>query len=281
MAMNGCLQQTLQSINKITRRNKRGPFLYNKNIIIDYRDVSKIYAQDEEPSVKNISLSIQQGESLILIGSSGSGKTTLLKMLNGLEKPTSGTIYIKEKNINDYNMKKLRRTFFSYVFQKIGLFPHMTIEKNIELVLRINRIPQETWTKKIEDLLKLMHLDPLTYLNRYPDQLSGGEQQRIGVARALATDSECMLMDEPFGALDAVTRCELQDEILNLKKELKKTIIFVTHDISEAFKLGDRIAVMQKGKLEQVGTKEDLIHSPKTPFVEQLVQAANIGQHFV
>lgn len=202
-------------------------------------------------------------------------------MLNGLEKATSGTIYIKEKNINDYNMKKLRRTFFSYVFQKIGLFPHMTIEENIEIVLRINRIPQEGWTKKIEALLKLMHLDPLTYLNRYPDQLSGGEQQRIGVARALATDSECLLMDEPFGALDAVTRCELQDEILNLKKELKKTIIFVTHDISEAFKLGDRIAVMQKGKLEQVGTKEDLIHSPKTPFVEQLVQTSNIGQHFV
>ena len=192
-------------------------------------------------------------------------------MLNGLEKPTSGMIYIKEKNINDYNINELRRTFFAYVFQRIGLFPHMTIEKNIEIVLRINKIPQNSWAKRIEALLELMHLNPLTYLDRYPDQLSGGEQQRIGVARALATDSECLLMDEPFGALDAVTRCELQDEILNLKKELKKTIIFVTHDIAEAFKLGDRIAVMQNGRIEQIGKKEDLIHSPQTPFVEQLV----------
>lgn len=198
-------------------------------------------------------------------------------MLNGLEKPTSGTIYIKGKNINDYHMTELRRTFFAYVFQKIGLFPHMTIGKNIEIVLRINKIPRHTWTQRIEDLLELMHLNPLTYLDRYPHQLSGGEQQRIGVARALATNSECLLMDEPFGALDAVTRCELQDEILNLKKELNKTIIFVTHDISEAFKIGDRIAVMQKGKLEQIGVKEDLIHSPKTPFVEQLVRFMTTG----
>ena len=119
-------------------------------------------------------------------------------MLNGLEKPTSGMIYIKEKNINDYNINELRRTFFAYVFQRIGLFPHMTIEKNIEIVLRINKIPQNSWAKRIEALLELMHLNPLTYLDRYPDQLSGGEQQRIGVARALATDSECLLMDEPF-----------------------------------------------------------------------------------
>lgn len=193
-------------------------------------------------------------------------------MLNGLEKPTSGSIYIKGKNIQEYNITELRRTFFAYVFQKNGLFPHMTIEKNLEIVLRINQIPRNSWAKRIEDLLALMHLNPVTYLDRYPHQLSGGEQQRIGVARALATDSECLLMDEPFAALDAVTRCELQDELLNLKKELKKTIIFVTHDIAEAFKLGDRIAVMQKGKLEQIGKKEELIHFPQSPFVEQLVQ---------
>lgn len=192
--------------------------------------------------------------------------------MNGLEKPSSGTIYIKGKNLNTYNINLLRRTFFAYVFQKVGLFPHMTIRENIEIVLRINRIPRYSWEKRIEDLLVLMRLDPSLYLDRYPHQLSGGEQQRIGIARALSTDSECLLMDEPFAAMDALTRCELQDEILHLKKELKKTIIFVTHDIAEAFKLGDRIAVMQKGQLEQVGRKEELLRAPLSPFVEQLVQ---------
>jgi osmoprotectant transport system ATP-binding protein len=224
------------------------------------------------PSVNNISLTIEQGEGLVIIGSSGSGKTTILKMLNRLEDPTSGTIFIKKKNITDYNINELRRTFFGYVFQKVGLFPHMTVQKNIEIVLRINKIPSSSWLQRVSELLELMHLNPSVYLDRYPDQLSGGEQQRIGVARALAIDSECLLMDEPFGALDAVTRCELQDELLNLKKELKKTIIVVTHDISEAFKLGDRIAVMQKGNMDQIGTKEQLLTSPQTPFVEQLVQ---------
>jgi osmoprotectant transport system ATP-binding protein len=224
------------------------------------------------PSVNNISLTIEQGEGLVIIGSSGSGKTTILKMLNRLEDPTSGTIFIKKKNITDYNINELRRTFFGYVFQKVGLFPHMTVQKNIEIVLRINKIPSSSWLQRVSELLELMHLNPSVYLDRYPDQLSGGEQQRIGVARALAIDSECLLMDEPFGALDAVTRCELQDELLNLKKELKKTIIVVTHDISEAFKLGDRIAVMQKGSMDQIGTKEQLLTSPQTPFVEQLVQ---------
>lgn len=229
---------------------------------------------NEMPSVNNISLTIEQGEGLVIIGSSGSGKTTILKMLNRLEDPTSGTIFIKKKNITDYNINELRRTFFGYVFQKAGLFPHMTVQKNIEIVLRINKIPSNSWLQRVSELLELMHLNPSVYLDRYPDQLSGGEQQRIGVARALAIDSECLLMDEPFGALDAVTRCELQDELLNLKKELKKTIIFVTHDISEAFKLGDRIAVMQKGNMDQIGTKEQLLTSPQTPFVEQLVRTS-------
>lgn len=222
-----------------------------------------------------MSLTLDQGESLVIIGSSGSGKTTVLKLLNGLEEPSSGTILIKTKDIKTYNINELRRSFFGYVFQKPGLFPHMTVQQNIEIVLRINKKPPESWAQKVGGLLELMHLDPSVYLDRYPDQLSGGEQQRIGVARALAIDSECLLMDEPFGALDAVARCELQDEILNLKKTLQKTIIFVTHDISEAFKLGDRIAVMQKGSIDQIGVKEDLLHAPQTAFVEQLVQTAH------
>ncbi len=209
----------------------------------------------------------------MLIGSSGGGKTTLLKLLNGLEKPTSGTILIWGKDIQTYNIYELRRSFFGYVFQKIGLFPHMTVSENIDIVLRLNKKNAEYRKKKVWKLLEFMHLDPRAYLDRYPDQLSGGEQQRVGVARALAMDSECLLMDEPFGALDAVTRCELQAAILRLKKELNKTIIFVTHDISEAFKLGDRIVVMQEGLIEQIGTKEDLTTSPQTSFVQQLVNS--------
>ncbi len=193
-------------------------------------------------------------------------------MLNGLEKPTSGSILINDKNIESYNIKALRRTFFGYVFQKVGLFPHMTVKENIDIVLRLTKMPTPLREEKINTLLECLHLHPQIYLNRFPDQLSGGEQQRIGVARALATNSECLLMDEPFGALDAVTRCELQDEILRLKEALKKTIIFVTHDVSEAFKLGDRIAVMNEGNIEQMGTKEQLCASPKTLFVEQLIQ---------
>lgn len=193
-------------------------------------------------------------------------------MLNGLEKPTSGTIFIKGNPIESYNIKDLRRTFFGYVFQKIGLFPHMTVRRNIEIVLQLAKVPSDSPMKKVRELLEFMHLNAEVYLDRYPDQLSGGEQQRVGVARALATDSECLLMDEPFGALDAVTRCELQDEILRIKEKYNKTFVFITHDISEAFKLGNRIAVMQDGYIEQIGTKDQLCQTPKTPFVKQLVQ---------
>lgn len=235
--------------------------------------MSKVYPGEDRPSVNDVSLNIEEGESLAFIGSSGSGKTTLLKMLNGLEKPTSGSIIINGKSIEDYNIRELRHTFFGYVFQKIGLFPHMTVKENIEIVLYLDKRTPEFRHNKARELLNFMHLNPDIYLDRYPDQLSGGEQQRVGVARALATDTNCLLMDEPFGALDAVTRNELQDEILSLKKELKKTIIFVTHDVAEAFKIGDRIAVMTTGKIEQVGTKEQLYKTPKTPFVEQLVHA--------
>lgn len=240
--------------------------------IIELINISKFYIGNEKPGVNNICLKIERGEVLVLVGSSGSGKTTLLKILNGLEEPTSGTVLINGKNIKTYNVNNLRRSFFGYVFQKVGLFPHMTVKENIDIVLRLDHKPISFREKKIRELLEFMRLNPDIYCNRYTNQLSGGEQQRVGVARALATDSECLLMDEPFGALDAVTRCELQDEILQLKENLKKTIIFVTHDISEAFKLGDRIGVMQNGKIEQLGTKEQLCAFPKTSFVKQLMQ---------
>jgi osmoprotectant transport system ATP-binding protein len=222
---------------------------------------------------------LARGEILVLIGSSGCGKTTLLKLMNGLEEPTSGSVLIKGKDIKAYNIVELRRTFFGYVFQKIGLFPHMTILENLNIVLKISKKPPQFRETRIHELLDFMGLDPSIYLDRYPSQLSGGEQQRVGVARALATDTECLLMDEPFGALDALTRLSLQDEILRLKHNLKKTIVFVNHDVVEAFKLGDRIAVLQHGKTEQLGTKEELIQSPKTPFIQQMVSAGLRGLH--
>lgn len=240
--------------------------------LIELKKISKIYTDRDIPSINNLSLTIQEGESLVIIGSSGSGKTTLLKLLNGLEEPTSGSIYIKGKDIKSYDILDLRRTFYGYVFQKVGLFPHMTVKENIGIVLRLTKKPSKFCDERVRELLEFIRLSPDLYLDRYPDELSGGEQQRVGVARALATDSECLLMDEPFGALDAVTRCELQDEIIRLKEKFKKTIVFITHDISEAFKLGDRIAVMQEGRIEQISSKEKLYGFPKTPFVEQLVQ---------
>ena len=244
--------------------------------IIQFINVSKFYEGHKTADVSSISFHINQGECFVLIGSSGSGKTTILKMLNRLEEPTSGVILIKNKDIKSYKIHELRRNFFGYVFQKIGLFPHMTAKENIEIILRITKKQKHTHKKRIYELLELMHLDPKVYGDRYPDHLSGGEQQRIGIARALATEAECLLMDEPFGALDAVTRSELQDELLRFKQNFKKTIIFVTHDIMEAFKIGDRIAVMKDGKIDQIGTKEELCRSPRTFFVQNLIK---MGMH--
>ncbi|MDQ2995363.1 MAG: ABC transporter ATP-binding protein [Pseudomonadota bacterium] len=248
-------------------------------IIIELINVSKTFAKEVRPSVDNISITINKGEILVLIGSSGSGKSTLLKLINGLEQPSMGTVLINGNDITSCNTLELRRTFFSYVFQKVGLFPHMTVQQNINVVMKFAKKSPEFRSKRILELLDFVQLDPSIYLHRYPSQLSGGEQQRVGVARALATDSECMLMDEPFGALDALTRNDLQKEILLLRDNFNKTIIFVTHDIAEAFKLGDRIAVLQQGKLEQIGTKEELCRSPKTSFVEQMVNAGLGDRH--
>ena len=235
-------------------------------------DVTKIYKQGEGPSVDRVCLTIKTGETIVLLGSSGAGKTTLLKMINRLVLPTHGCIKINDRDVKSYVVEELRRSI-GYVFQSPGLFPHMTVEENITIVLRLMGRPLKERKERARELLEFIHLDPDTYSNRYPEELSGGEGQRVGVGRALAADPEFLLMDEAFGALDAITREALQDEILHLKSVLKKTIVFVTHDINEAFKIGDRIAVMHQGKLEQVGTKEDLTQHPKTSFVKQLVEA--------
>ncbi len=205
----------------------------------------------------------------MLLGSSGSGKTTTLKMINRLIEPTKGFIKINGTKTSELNPVELRRSI-GYVFQGIGLFPHMTVRKNLEIIPRLLGWPKKKRHKRAMELLEIVGLEPENYSDRLPDELSGGEQQRIGVARALASNPTCMLMDEPFGALDALTRDALQQELLSLKKQLKKTIVFVTHDIFEALTLGDKIAILHKGFLEQTGTKEEILSNPQTDFVRNL-----------
>ncbi|MFQ6104898.1 MAG: ABC transporter ATP-binding protein [Candidatus Glassbacteria bacterium] len=234
-------------------------------------DVSKSFNQDSTYAVRNLSLEIADGETIVLLGSSGCGKTTTLKMINRLTEPSSGEIEIDGRNILDRDQVELRRSI-GYVFQGIGLFPHMTIEENVSIVLRLLGIPQTKRRDRARELLSLVNLDPDTYAKTFPRQLSGGQQQRVGVARALAANPTYLLMDEPFGALDAITRDTLQQELLALKERLQKTIVFVTHDIFEAFILADRIAIMHEGRLEQVGRKEEIIQQPATSFVRGLFE---------
>jgi osmoprotectant transport system ATP-binding protein len=220
-------------------------------------------------AVKDLSLSVDRGETLVLLGSSGCGKTTILKMINRLIEPTQGTIEVGGKNVMDYNPVNLRRQI-GYVFQGIGLFPHMTIEQNVEIVPRLLGWSIRSRQKRMRELLDLVGLPAESFVQRFPDELSGGQQQRVGVARALAANPTYLLMDEPFGALDALTREALQQELLNLKKQLKKTIVFVTHDLHEALLIGDRIAILHEGNLEQIGTKKDILDTPATQFVKDL-----------
>ena len=212
---------------------------------------------------------MDDGETLVLLGSSGCGKTTTLKMINRLIEASEGVIEVGGKDIIDQDPVELRR-LIGYVFQGIGLFPHMTIEQNIELVPRLLGWNQKRRHERTIELLELMGLPPEDYTGRFPDELSGGQQQRIGVARALAADPAYLLMDEPFGALDALSREILQRELMNLKKRLQKTIVFVTHDIFEALLIADRIAILHNGNLQQIGTKREVLKEPSTEFVRDL-----------
>lgn len=239
--------------------------------MIKLSHISKTFDDDENFIVKDLSLHIETGETLVLLGSSGCGKTTTLKMINRLVEPTSGEIEINAKNIKLLDPVLLRRSI-GYVFQGIGLFPHMTVEENISIVLRLEKKSVTARKKRAHELLNLINLNPDEYAERLPEALSGGQRQRVGVARALASDPEILLMDEPFGALDAITRENLQNELVNLKKKLQKTIVFVTHDILEAFRIGDRIAIMDKGVLQQVGSKKEILEMPATGFVKELLQ---------
>jgi osmoprotectant transport system ATP-binding protein len=236
-------------------------------IVLDH--VSKSFHNQGQFAVVDVSLTVREGETLVLLGSSGSGKTTLLKLINRLLECTAGTIEVDGTDIATLDPIVLRRRI-GYVFQGIGLFPHMTVEENVAMVPRLLGWPPRRRRECAHDMLQTLGLDPKVFAGRYPDELSGGQQQRVGVGRALASEPSYLLMDEPFGALDALTRVALQQELLALKQRLNKTIVFVTHDIFEALTLGDRIAVMDAGRLQQIGTKEEILRQPATDFVREL-----------
>lgn len=237
-------------------------------IIIRFDHVSKEY--EGHTVLQDFSLDVAKGEFITVIGSSGSGKTTMLKMINGLLTPSRGIIYVDDKDISKENQTLLRRNI-GYVIQGIGLFPHMSVRKNIAYVPELlNKRDKLRTARAVERLIKVVGLEQ-EMLERYPAELSGGQRQRVGIARSLAANPEILLMDEPFGAVDEITRKMLQMEIARIHQELGVTIIFITHDIKEALKLGTRVLVMNNGKIEQIGTPEEIKNHPATDFVKELV----------
>lgn len=237
--------------------------------MIVFENVSKKYDK-ERFAVKSLDLEIKKGELFVIIGPSGCGKTTLLKMINRLIHLTEGTIRIEGKRISDYNLHELRWNI-GYVLQQIALFPHMTIEENIAVVPELKKWNREQIQHRIGELLDMVGLEADQYRHRKPHELSGGQQQRVGVIRALAADPEVILMDEPFSALDPLSRTKLQDELLELQRTIKKTIVFVSHDMQEALKLGDRICVMKDGEIVQLGTPQEIIQNPENDFVKEFM----------
>ena len=236
--------------------------------MVKFKNVVKTYGN--LVAVKNLDLEIPEGELVVLIGPSGCGKTTTLKMVNRLIEPTSGSIFIRDRNVMDLNPVALRREI-GYVIQQIGLFPNMTIEQNIDVVPRLLGWPAEKRKRRVYELLEMVGMEPDIYAPRYPNELSGGQQQRIGVLRALAAEPPLILMDEPFGALDPIARESLQDELKSLHSRLNKTTIFVTHDMDEALKLADRVVVMNQGEVVQVATPETLLRKPANDFVASFI----------
>ena len=239
--------------------------------MIKLEHVGKTFADGTE-AVKDLTLEIEKGEFCVFLGPSGCGKTTSLKMINRLIPPTTGKIYVNGVDTEKLNPNELRRGI-GYAIQNIGLFPHRTVGENIATVPMLLGWPKEKRRRRAEELLDLVGLPPDTFIDRYPSELSGGQQQRVGVARCLGADPPVLLMDEPFGAIDPITRSKLQDEFLKIQSKLKKTIVFVTHDINEAIKLADRIALMRDGRLVQYADPATLLNSPKDEFVRDFVGA--------
>ncbi|MGB3493072.1 MAG: ABC transporter ATP-binding protein [Elainellaceae cyanobacterium] len=237
---------------------------------IRFDAVSLTFPRASRPAVNQCSVEIQEGQLVVLLGPSGCGKTTLLKMVNRLYEPTSGEILLNETPIQRIPATKLRQQI-GYVIQQSGLFPHMTVAQNVGVVPKLLGWSKQKIAARVDELLELIGLPPQDYRDRHPAQLSGGQQQRIGLARALAADPKVMLMDEPFGALDAITRTALQNEILRLQRQLKKTILFVSHDVEEALRLADKILVMRAGQIVQYDSPFQILTNPANDFVRDLL----------
>lgn len=234
--------------------------------MIELQNITKIYPGDIR-AVDNVSFKVRKGEVLGLIGKSGCGKTTTLKMINRLIEPTGGKVLVNGENVLEKNPQELRLSI-GYVIQHIGLFPHLTVRENLETVPKLLNWPEEKLQKRCLELMELISLDADEFLSKMPDQLSGGQQQRIGLARALAADPPVVLLDEPFGALDPITRENIREEFTQLQARIQKTMVMVTHDIFEAFELCDRICLLNEGKLQQVGKPAELLFNPESDFVK-------------
>jgi len=248
-------------------------------IAIEFQHVSKQFKNAKTNAINRIDLSIQEGEFITIVGSSGSGKTTLLKMINRLYEADEGKVLLFGEDINKMNLVELRRRI-GYVIQQVGLFPHMSVFENVAVLPKLLKWDKGKIEQTVDRLLDLVGLDQNEFKDRFPAQLSGGQQQRVGVARALAGDPKIMLLDEPFGAIDAITRSMLQDEILRIHGGLNKTFIFITHDINEALKLGTRVVIMNEGKIVQVDTPMNIVQHPADEFVTSLLQSAMKQQAF-
>jgi osmoprotectant transport system ATP-binding protein len=244
--------------------------------LIQFIDVTKRY-NDGMVAVNGINLEIKQGELVTLIGPSGCGKTTMMKMINRLVEPSSGRILVDGKDISKINPVELRRNI-GYVIQHIGLFPHMTIRDNVAIVPKLKKMNRTEYDKRIDQLLEMVGLDPSQYADRYPSELSGGQQQRIGVIRALAAEPPIILMDEPFSALDPISREQLQDDLTRLQEEVKKTIVFVSHDMDEALKISDRIVLMTAGEIVQMDTPDRILRRPKNDFVRTFIGEKRLNE---
>lgn len=240
--------------------------------MIELERLTKIFdgPKGSVTAADNINMVVPSGDICIFLGPSGCGKTTTLKMINRIIQPTSGRVLINDEDTTNMNTQDLRRSI-GYVIQQIGLFPNMTIEENITIVPKLLGWDKKRYQNRARELMDMIALDPNSFLKRYPNELSGGQQQRIGVARALAADPPVMLMDEPFGAIDPINRAVIQDEFLKMQKELRKTILFVSHDIDEAVKMGNRIAVFRDGQLSQYSDPDELLANPKNEFVESFL----------
>lgn len=243
--------------------------------LIALKNVSKTYdGPDGQPvhAVQDISFEVAEGETVALIGTSGCGKTTTMKLINRLVEATSGAIFVDGKDVNAWNVIALRRQI-GYMIQRGGLFPHMTIQKNVGLLCELEDWKPKRIRERVHALLELVNLPPQKYAKRYPGELSGGQQQRVGVARALALEPKYILMDEPFGALDPITRTQLHEEFLQLQQQVKKSIVLVTHDMEEAFKLADRVALMNAGRIVQMGRLDDFRERPANDFVAEFLRS--------